>query len=239
MGCNQAKPVVHHELLDRCTAPGVKFEEHTEQINGAKRNVVSWFPETGEPKAIVLVSHGLGEHALCYYNIAIALVNAGYGVFAIDHVSHGLSDGPKGKIMNHTTLYADFIAFGNEKRGLYPKLPCFIVSHSMGTLVAMMSVMKITNVSAIVFSGKCYCFLHFLSNTSIIGPAIFPGPDSASPFGLKCLFPLGMFLLQFLQITNNLLRTDILSAVHGFLHRCYGSWRTRCSPSGVWYFIRS
>ena len=157
MGCSQAKPVVHHELLDRCTAPGVKFEEHIEEVNGGKRNVVSWFPESGEPKAIVLVSHGLGEHALCYYNIAIALVNAGYGVYAIDHVSHGLSDGPRGRIMNHTTLYADFIAFGNSKRGLHPKLPCFIVAHSMGTLVAMMSVMKITNVSAIVFSGWLYC----------------------------------------------------------------------------------
>ncbi len=56
-------------------------------------------------------------------------------------------------VKDHTRLYNDFTQLAKTKSNLYPDLPVFVVSHSMGTLVALMSVNLIGNVKAIVFSG--------------------------------------------------------------------------------------
>ena len=45
--------------------------------------------KVGRPKAIVQISHGLGEYAARYENLAQDLVAAGYTVYADDHRGHG------------------------------------------------------------------------------------------------------------------------------------------------------
>jgi hypothetical protein len=56
---------------------GVKFSEAIKEVNGANRNTVSWEPGPDEQgvtppiKAVVFICHGLLEHSLCYYQIAI------------------------------------------------------------------------------------------------------------------------------------------------------------------------
>lgn len=172
MGQKQAKEFI--DLSTKCTAPGVIFKEEIQTINNAKRNVVSWLPEDGEFKAIVIIAHGVIEHALCYYSLAHKLVANKYAVFAIDHVAHGKSDGVRGVIPDYRTLYSDFIEFANKIRSQYEDLPLFLFGHSMGTLVTILGVSGIRNVKAIVLSG----------------PAIVSGPASSSPFGIRCLYPL-------------------------------------------------
>jgi acylglycerol lipase len=53
-----------------------------------------WLPE-GEPKAILLVAHGIAEHSGRYMNVVNHLVPAGYAVYGIDHIGHGKSDGKR------------------------------------------------------------------------------------------------------------------------------------------------
>ena len=47
----------------------VTLTERTTQINGREINVNRWVPD-GEPKAVVLVSHGLHEHGRRYHGVA-------------------------------------------------------------------------------------------------------------------------------------------------------------------------
>ena len=47
-----------------------------------------WGP-SGDPKAVVQITHGGGEHALRYAHLARALNDAGYVVYAQDHRGHG------------------------------------------------------------------------------------------------------------------------------------------------------
>ncbi len=47
----------------------------------------------GDPKAIVQLAHGMGEHAARYRRLAEALVDAGYVVYANDHRGHGRTAG--------------------------------------------------------------------------------------------------------------------------------------------------
>lgn len=48
----------------------------------------SWLPE-GEVGAIVILSHGMAEHAVRYERFAQALTAAGFALFAEDHRGHG------------------------------------------------------------------------------------------------------------------------------------------------------
>ena len=53
-----------------------------------------WLPEE-EPKAILLVVHGLAEHSGRYMNLVNHLVPSGYAVYGMDHMGHGKSDGKR------------------------------------------------------------------------------------------------------------------------------------------------
>lgn len=162
------------EILPQCTADGINFEEKFETINGERRNTASWVPANGVVKATIFIAHGLLEHSLCYYQIAIALALDGYAVLAIDHCSHGLSSGKRTLIDDHMVLVNDFAIFCNEEREQYKGLPRFVLCHSMGTIITLVALPRIRDITAVVFSGT----------------ALVAGPGGASPFGLTFLFPL-------------------------------------------------
>lgn len=56
----------------------------------------AWRWSTETPKALVVISHGLAEHARRYDRFAAALNGAGYTVLAMDHRAHGKTLGPNG-----------------------------------------------------------------------------------------------------------------------------------------------
>src|SRR3954447_7004724 len=49
--------------------------------------------DSGQPKAIVQIAHGMGEHAARYARLAEALTGAGWVVYANDHRGHGRTAG--------------------------------------------------------------------------------------------------------------------------------------------------
>ena len=51
-----------------------------------------------DPKAVVMLVHGLGEHCERYGALAKALNTANYALCALDLPSHGQSDGIRGHI---------------------------------------------------------------------------------------------------------------------------------------------
>jgi acylglycerol lipase len=173
MGQSHPKHMV--DLSEKCEKEGIKFHEEKKKINGSMRNVVSWLPAEGEVKAIVFISHGYIEHSLSYYKLAHRLVESGYAVYAMDHVGHGSSDGRRGVVPDYRVLYSDYIDFANSIRSNYPDLPAFLLGHSMGGLIAIMSVNGIKNLTAMILSA----------------PALVAGPAGASPFGCRCLYTLG------------------------------------------------
>ena len=95
----------------------------------------SWSPES-EPRAILLIVHGLAEHSGRYMNLVNHFVPLGYGLYGIDHLGHGRSDGTRVFVerfedyTNTLKVYFDMI------RCWQPRKPVFLVGHSMGGLIS-------------------------------------------------------------------------------------------------------
>lgn len=94
--------------------------------------------EVAEPRAALLVAHGLGEHGGRYATLAADLGAHGISVFAPDHRGHGRSPGTRGYVRRFAELVDDFEAFRRHVTArLPPGLPVFLLGHSLGGLVAI------------------------------------------------------------------------------------------------------
>ena len=105
------------------------------------------------PAGIVLIVHGLGEHAGRYDGIARLLTQWGFAVRAYDQRGHGRSGGERGALQNSHLLLEDLAEMVDEARlhGIpfpttageleaehaAPKnLPLILLGHSLGGLLA-------------------------------------------------------------------------------------------------------
>lgn len=91
-----------------------------------------------DARAVLLVSHGHGEHGGRYAELARHLAERGVTVHAIDHRGHGRSGGPRG----HVDRFGDYVRDLEDWRravmaGHPPHLPVFLLGHSLGGLIAI------------------------------------------------------------------------------------------------------
>jgi len=91
----------------------------------------SW-PIEEEPKAVICLVHGLGEHLHRYEHFAAYFNNQGYVVIAFDNVGHGRSGGKRGHVANYQIHMDNIKELLDEAEKRYPLLPKFLYGHSMG-----------------------------------------------------------------------------------------------------------
>ena len=87
-------------------------------------------------RGVVLIVHGLGEHAGRYDGVANRLCSWGFEVCAYDQRGHGESTGKRGALPTPTALLDDLAEMLDETRQRFPKLPLILLGHSLGGLVA-------------------------------------------------------------------------------------------------------
>ncbi len=100
-------------------------------VRDARIYFQSWLPE-GEPKAVLLIVHGLAEHSGRYMNVANHFVPLGYAVHGFDHPGHGKSDGTR-VCVERFEDYTDTLKIYFDR--IRPGKPVFLVGHSMGGLI--------------------------------------------------------------------------------------------------------
>ncbi len=91
----------------------------------------SWEP-AGEPRAVVCLVHGLGEHCGRYQHVAAALTEAGFAVLACDQRGHGRSAGKRGVIPSYDALMDDIGLLLEQASQRYPVKLRFLYGHSLG-----------------------------------------------------------------------------------------------------------
>jgi alpha-beta hydrolase superfamily lysophospholipase len=131
--------------------------------DGENLALYSWLPEDAIPqmsragvgsRGVVLLVHGLGEHAGRYEHVAHALRDWGFEVRAYDQRGHGESSGKPGTLPSNMALLDDLAEVVDDTRQQYPDLPLILLGHSMGGLVAGHFVsLRIRPVNALVMSS--------------------------------------------------------------------------------------
>ena len=91
-----------------------------------------WEPTSGEPKAVVCLIHGLGEHSGRYSHVAKRLTENGYVVFAHDLRGHGKSAGIRGHASTNEVFIGDIAEVFLESGKRFPGKPLFLYGHSLG-----------------------------------------------------------------------------------------------------------
>ena len=88
-------------------------------------------------RGMVLLVHGLGEHAGRYDALAQRLNTWGFAVRGYDQYGHGESGGPRGGLTAPGRLVDDLVDLAQSTRGrLGSGQPLVVLGHSMGGLVA-------------------------------------------------------------------------------------------------------
>jgi alpha-beta hydrolase superfamily lysophospholipase len=105
--------------------------------DGTEVTVDRYSPD-GEPKAIVQIAHGMGEHARRYRRLAAALTGAGYVVYANDHRGHGRTAGTPDHYGDlgpggWAGLVSDLGELSTVARKEHPGIPLVLLGHSMGS----------------------------------------------------------------------------------------------------------
>jgi acylglycerol lipase len=95
----------------------------------------SWLPE-GDPKAVLLVVHGLGEHGGRYGNVVDYFLPRGYGLYALDHYGHGKSEGQREYVERFSDYTQTLKIFFDQVCAAQPGRPIFLVGHSLGGLIS-------------------------------------------------------------------------------------------------------
>jgi alpha-beta hydrolase superfamily lysophospholipase len=93
------------------------------------------------PRAMLVVAHGMGEHAGRYLAPLAPIIRRGVDVAAIDHRGHGedaraaasLGDSGEGGFAG---VEADLLALVDWARAAAPSLPVILLGHSMGSMIA-------------------------------------------------------------------------------------------------------
>lgn len=95
------------------------------------------FLPKGDPKGVVVVTHGYAEHCGRYREVAHVLVNEGYAALSYDVRGHGQSPGVRGGIDRFDTYAADLDAVIARARELAPGRPVILLGHSHGSLITL------------------------------------------------------------------------------------------------------
>jgi alpha-beta hydrolase superfamily lysophospholipase len=126
--------------------------------DGLNLALYDWpLPLRWRPRGVVLIVHGLGEHAWRYDPLAQRLNEWGFCVRAYDQRGHGDSGGARGVIPHEDALLDDLAEVLEDTRRHIAQpwsCPLILLGHSMGGLVAAAFVQRrMAPVDALVLSS--------------------------------------------------------------------------------------
>ncbi len=128
-------------------------EDTFESAGGLKVYYQAWLPRM-EPRTVLAIIHGIGEHGGRFKNLVSYFVARGHAVYALDLRGHGRSPGQRGHLLSWSEYREDVRAFFRRISSREPGRPVFLYGHSMGGLVVLDYVLRHpAGLSGTVISG--------------------------------------------------------------------------------------
>lgn len=102
-----------------------------QSFDGLRLYIKVWDPEK-EPRALINLVHGLGDHINRYNELASAFVDEGYALIGMDLRGHGQSEGKRGHTPSYETLMGDLEMLRKKSREKFPGVPDVLFGQSLG-----------------------------------------------------------------------------------------------------------
>jgi lysophospholipase len=124
-----------------CTTPqptsgGPQYQTETAQAaDGVCLRSFAWLPAKASPRGVVVVTHGIRDHALRYESFARRLTEQGFAVYAHDLRGHAHSGGDRQRFDSMAQMVADTDIVVSRAVRQHPGLPIFVLGHSLGGLI--------------------------------------------------------------------------------------------------------
>jgi alpha-beta hydrolase superfamily lysophospholipase len=131
-----------------------------------------------EPRGIVQIAHGLGEHMGRYAQLAETLAQAEFVVYGNDHRGHGLTAKPAGSFGDFgpggfDQLVEDMVSLRVIAKDEHRGKPYILLGHSMGSFAAQQFVLEHSHsIDALALSGS-----GTLDGLVRVAQSIAPGED--------------------------------------------------------------
>jgi alpha-beta hydrolase superfamily lysophospholipase len=110
-------------------------EEDFQSRGDVRIHLRSWTPE-GEPRAVVVICHGVNSHGGRHVWTAEQFADRGYAVFALDLRGRGKSEGERFYVEDIADYVADVSGTIGIAKERYPGLPIYLLGHSAGGVVS-------------------------------------------------------------------------------------------------------
>lgn len=107
------------------------FNFYKKTKDGLKLYFQGWQPDAN-PRAVICLVHGLGEHSGRYLQLGEFLTQAGYAVSSFDLRGHGRSEGKRGHASSYEDMMKDISLFIQETKERFSDKPIFLYGHSLG-----------------------------------------------------------------------------------------------------------
>jgi len=134
--CATTNPCLAGGLTASSTATAALNPYQTKAPDMTCLQAFEWNPKTASPRGVVVVVHGVRDHAYRYDVLAQALTKQGLAVYAQDHRGHGQSGGDRQRFDSVGQLVEDVDVAVSEAQRRNPNVPVFLYGHSLGGLVA-------------------------------------------------------------------------------------------------------
>jgi acylglycerol lipase len=116
-------------------APMTPVEKSFTGVGGNNIVYDLYEPEGGTPVGLILVAHGVAEHAGRYHHVADLLVGLGLRVAIPDHHGHGRSGGKRIQARDLSEFSTDLETLRTLE--LVDGKPTYLLGHSMGGCIAL------------------------------------------------------------------------------------------------------
>lgn len=108
-----------------------RTERSFDGVGGVRIVYDTWTPGA-DPRGVVALAHGFGEHAGRYHHVASRFGDAGLVTYALDHRGHGRSGGKRVYVRHMAEYTGDFATLVGLADREHPGLPKIVLGHSMG-----------------------------------------------------------------------------------------------------------
>mgnify|MGYP001100910182 FL=1 len=124
------------------------MKEHSSITTKDNLKIAIFSNQLKSDKGVLVITHGMGEHAKRYSEMADFFTKEGFAVVGFDIRGHGMSGGRRGHTPGYDFLMDDIERVCSKVKTDHPSLPIFLFGHSMGGNLVLNFLLRKPNIFA-------------------------------------------------------------------------------------------